>query len=75
MSTITTTVRQSVVSHWLVSAIAAMVVVAALTTALVLSLTGSSSSSTPSSPSIGGTGTSLHDGSACFASRATLHGC
>ena len=74
MSTITTTVRQSVVSHWLLSAIAAAVVVAALATSLVLSFAGSSSSSTPSAPTIGGVGTSLQDNSGCYATRA-LHGC
>jgi hypothetical protein len=76
MSTITTTVRQSVVSHWLLSAFAAAIVVAALATSLVLSFAGSSSgSSTDTSvPSIGGSGTSLQDNSGCYASRS-MHGC
>jgi hypothetical protein len=77
MSTIVTTVRQSVVSHWLVSAIAATVLVAALATSLVLSFAGSSSgSSAPSAPTIGGSGTSLQDNSGCNATRSyALHGC
>jgi hypothetical protein len=65
MSTLTTSVRKSVSGHWLLTAIAAVVVIAALVTALVVAMTGSSSGSKSTSPTIGGSGTSQSDNSFC----------
>ena len=67
MSTLITSVRRSVAGHWLITAIAAAVFVAALVTSLVLVATNSSSGTSTSTSG----GTSLSDNSNC---RPTLPG-
>jgi hypothetical protein len=59
MSTTVTTARQSISSHWVLTAIAAAVAVSALVVTLVLTIGGSSSSSSSSG------GKSFTDNSVC----------
>jgi hypothetical protein len=75
MSTLVTSVRQSVVGHWLISAFAAAVVIAALATSLVVTLSDSGSASgsaTSPAATIGDTG--LLDNSYCLGTNRTHFG-
>jgi hypothetical protein len=76
MSTLVTSVRNSVVGHWLLTAIAAAIAIAALVTALIVTLAESSSgSSTGTSPTIGQV-TPLPDNGYCHAGGISVfHGC
>ena len=67
MSTLVTSARQSIAAHWLLAAIATIVVAAALVGSLLATFNGSSSASN-SGVSVGGAGTNLVDNS-CHAVR------
>ena len=76
MSTLVTSVRNSVAGHWLLTAIAAAIAVAALVTTLVVTMADNSiGSSTDTSPTVGQV-TPLPDNGYCHAGGISVfHGC
>jgi hypothetical protein len=76
MSTLVTSVRNSVAGHWLLTAFAAAVAIAALVTALVVTLAANSSgTSKDTSPTIGQVTPLPHNGYCNAGGISVFHGC